>query len=66
MELLIKFSFTVLVVFVISLVLAFPVMWLWNWLMPTIFGLIKITVWQPLGLMVLSSLLIKAGTSSSD
>jgi len=33
------------------------VMCLWNWLMPTIFGLTVISFWQALGLLVLSKLL---------
>lgn len=33
------------------------VMWLWNWLMPAIFGLGVITYWQAVGLAVLGRLL---------
>ncbi len=33
------------------------VMLLWNWLMPTIFGLIIINYWQALGLLVLGKIL---------
>jgi hypothetical protein len=40
------------------LALAFGVMLLWNWLMPAIFGLATITLWQALGLMALINLLI--------
>lgn len=43
-----------------ALLLAFPVMWLWNWLMPVIFGLVKISFWQALGLNLLSSFLMKS------
>ncbi|HEY3204516.1 MAG TPA: hypothetical protein VGL03_12760 [Thermoanaerobaculia bacterium] len=32
---------------------------LWNWLMPTIFGLHTITYWQALGLMALSWILFR-------
>jgi hypothetical protein len=32
---------------------------LWNWLMPSIFGLHTITYWQALGLMVLSWILFR-------
>jgi len=32
-------------------------MWLWNWLMPVIFGLPTIGFWQALGLLVLTSIL---------
>jgi len=43
----------------LALALGFPVMWLWNWLMPAIFGLPIISVWQAVGLLVLSHLLLK-------
>jgi hypothetical protein len=33
--------------------------WLWNWLMPAIFGLPVISFWQAWGLLVLSSILFK-------
>lgn len=33
------------------------VMRLWNWLMPTLFGLHMITYWQALGILVLSKIL---------
>ncbi len=36
---------------------AFVVMWLWNWLMPEIFGLPIITLWQGMGLCLLSKVL---------
>ena len=35
----------------------FLVMWLWNWLMPALFGLHAISYWQALGLLVLSKIL---------
>ena len=38
-------------------VFTFVVMWLWNWLMPVIFGLHAISFWQALGLLVLSKIL---------
>lgn len=34
------------------------VMWLWNWLMPLIFGLPSLTFWQAVGLVVLCRLLV--------
>lgn len=36
----------------------FVIMWLWNWLMPSIFNLTTITYWQALGLAVLARLLM--------
>lgn len=47
------------------LLMAIPVMLLWNWLMPEIFGLIEIGFWQALGLCFLSSALFKSSNSSS-
>jgi hypothetical protein len=36
-------------------------MWLWNWLMPTIFKLPVIGFWQAVGILVLSHILFKGG-----
>lgn len=51
----------VLVVLVATLVAAFIeglfVMWLWNWLMPAIFGLGGITYWQGWGISFLCGML---------
>ncbi|NQT91436.1 MAG: hypothetical protein HQ559_01650 [Lentisphaerae bacterium] len=47
-----------------SLLLAFPVMWLWNWLMPVIFGLPLVSYWQAWGLSMFSALLVRSGASS--
>jgi Ca2+/H+ antiporter, TMEM165/GDT1 family len=38
-------------------VFGFVTMGLWNWLMPTLFGLTQIGFWQALGLVVLSKIL---------
>jgi positive regulator of sigma E activity len=43
-----------------ALLFGFVVMWLWNWLMPDIFGLKTITFWQAWGLVVLSHILFKS------
>jgi len=47
----------------LSLVLSLPVMWLWDWLMPTIFNLKEITLFQAWGLSCLCSLLFKSNIS---
>ena len=39
------------------------VMLLWNWLMPSIFGLGEITYWQGWGLVLLAHILFKSGHS---
>ncbi len=40
-----------------ALVLGIVVQWLWNWLMPEIFGLKEISYWQAFGLLFLGRLL---------
>jgi len=45
-------------VVLVALALSFVVMSLWNWLMPTLFGLRMISFWQALGLLVLSKILL--------
>ena len=44
----------------LSLVLCLPLMWLWNWLCPTLFGLPTITWMQAWGLNILSGFLFRA------
>jgi hypothetical protein len=41
----------------IGFVFGFAVMWLWNWLMPDLFGLRPIGFWQAFGLLVLARVL---------
>lgn len=53
------------VAFGMILLFTLPVYWLWNWLMPDIFGLKVISFWQALGLTTLCSLLFKSHSSSS-
>ena len=50
----------VVVLFIGSVITALPVMWLWNWLVPVLFGLVKIGFWQALGLSALCGLLFKS------
>lgn len=49
----------VIIALVFMLIFCYPMMLLWNWLMPVIFGLPTITFWQMLGLQVLFSFLFK-------
>jgi hypothetical protein len=50
----------------LSLLLAAPVMWLWDWLMPAIFNLKEITLFQAWGLNFLCSLLFKSHTTNKS
>jgi hypothetical protein len=53
----------ILIIALVALILGFPLMWLWNWLMPTIFNLPEITFWQALGLNALATILFKQNTN---
>ncbi len=50
----------VIIAAAMAFIFGFAVMWLWNWLMPAIFGLTTITFWQAWGLVVLSHILFKS------
>lgn len=65
MEILTKVVIALGAVVLMGLLTALPIMWLWNWLMPEIFGLVTITFWQSLGLALLSSLLLKNSSNSN-
>lgn len=61
-----KFINTLIIVMVylvtllfVVLLLSWPFQLLWNWLMPTIFGLTKITILQAGGLLFLSGFIFK-------
>jgi hypothetical protein len=55
----------ILIIALAAIILGFPLMWLWNWLMPNIFGLPFITFWQALGLNALSTILFKSTSLKS-
>jgi hypothetical protein len=48
------------ILFVVAALMSLPVMLLWDWLMPTIFGLPEITWFQAWGLLFLCGLLFKS------
>ncbi len=47
------------IIIITVLLMTVPTYFLWNWLMPKIFGLPKITLLQALGISMLSSILFK-------
>jgi hypothetical protein len=49
-----------------AIILGFPIMWLWNWLTPDLFGFPEINFWQALGLYLLFGALFKASSSSDS
>lgn len=46
--------------FIIGFIILFGfiTMWLWNWLMPMIFGLTTLTFWEAIGVLILAKILI--------
>ena len=50
---------------VLSLIMALPTMWLWDWLMPELFGLKTITLFQAWGVNFLCGMLFKSHNNSS-
>ena len=49
--------------FLYALLLAFPTMILWNWLMPKLFGLTQIDIFQAMGINFLSGILFKSNVN---
>ena len=54
----------VVIAFMYSILIAFPVMWLWNYLMPNLFALPVISFWQAFAMALLTSFLFKSSSSS--
>ena len=50
----------------LSIPFGFGIMWLWNWLMPAIFGLGEINYWQAVGIFVLAKLIFGVGSSGNS
>ncbi len=50
--------------FLLGLLFGNIIMWLWNWLMPSLFGLRTIGFWEGLGLFLLAKILFGFGGSS--
>jgi len=48
----------------LSLIMALPTMLLWDWLMPELFGLKEVTLFQAWGLNFLCGLLFKSNNTS--
>jgi len=48
----------IIVVVGLAILFGLIIMWLWNWLMPTLFGLGTITYWQAVGIFILSKILL--------
>lgn len=49
-----------------SLIAGIPLYFLWNWLMPDLFGVKIITFWQAVGIVFLCNTLFKSASSTSE
>jgi hypothetical protein len=65
MNVLSAISLAFLIAVGLALLIGGPLWLLWNWLMPTIFGLPYITFWQAVGLNLLSSILFKTNINTN-
>ena len=54
------------VIALLGILLGLPLQLLWNWLMPTIFNLPTITLWQAMGLNIMASILFKDNSIKND
>ena len=46
-----------------AILLAFPTMWLWNWLMPKLFSLPQIDLYESMGINFLTNILFKSNVT---
>lgn len=58
--------FIVLFMFIIDLLLAWPLMWAWNYVIPEMFKLPVIDYWHAFALLIVATLLVKGSSSSSS
>ncbi len=58
--------YILLFVFFYSLIIALPVRILWNWIVPELFGLTKITYLQAFGISLLFRFLIPTSSNKSN
>lgn len=49
----------------VAMLIGFPTMWLWNWIMPELFGLPLIGFWKAVGINLLSAILFGKTNYSS-
>ena len=61
---LVMFLIVIMMYVAFAFVLSLPVMWLWNWLMPALFGLKTITWVEALGISLLCNFLFKGSSIS--
>jgi len=50
-------------IFLAAIIWGFPTMWLWNWLMPKLFGVPTVNFWEAFGLSLLAGILLKSNVN---
>ena len=50
----------------LAILFGFVIMWLWNWIMPEVFGLTTLSYWQAVGLFILLKILLGGCGSGSS
>ena len=50
----------------LAILFGFVIMWLWNWLMPELFGLPALTYWQAVGIFILGRIIFGSSGSGSS
>jgi len=50
----------------LCILFGFVIMWLWNWLMPMIFGLPELSYWQSVGIFILAKIIFGGIGGGSD
>lgn len=63
-DILLEIVATVLAILLVGALFAFPVMWVWNAVIPSIFGLPTIGFGQAMGLIILAKLLFYNGSGT--
>ena len=57
----------IIILFIVLIILTFIysgiLMWVWNMIMPVLFGLPMISFWQALGIYIISNILFKGSSS---
>lgn len=55
----------IFIIILFAIIVSIPTWLLWNWLIPSIFGLREITLLETLGLLLLSGFLLRSSSSKS-
>tara|TARA_R110000765_G_scaffold36378_1_gene81338 strand:- start:288 stop:494 length:207 start_codon:yes stop_codon:yes gene_type:complete len=66
MKAILTFLLSIILTVGVGLLIAFPVMWLWNYVIPDVFGLSTIVFWQAFALYTLCNILMKGATGTVD